>query len=160
MLFSSGGMLVLARGSGALSSVSYMQFKFTHLLICSAVAAVLVCVRPFGPLVLTVALLYYTLRIATSDLIAPFKRPALNLKTGDEYYSQFEPKSKMAILLALVAFGLYVIGWSVGAFAEPGKRPLTTILIADIVFTVVGMGFCLYARMKSCLLYTSPSPRD
>jgi hypothetical protein len=118
-------------------------------LICTAAVAAFVCLQPLGPVILTIALLLYSLTIATGDLIALFNGPTFNPKTDDEYYSQFEPKSKMAILLAFVAFALYVIGWSVGAFAEPGKRPLSTILIADIVFTVVGMAFCLYARMRS-----------
>ena len=95
------------------------------------------------------ALLLYCLMLAFGDLAVPFSGRNSGPRTDDEFYSQFEPNPRTAILLAVIAFGLYITGWLVGAFAEPGKRPITTILIADIVFTVAGLTFCLYARMQS-----------
>lgn len=125
----------------------------SHLLILAAAVGAIMFLRPVGPVLLMFALLLYSLILAIGDLATPFTRRKSGPFTDDEYYTQFEPKPRTAILLAVAALGLYIAGWLAGAFAEPGKRPITAILIADIVLTVTGLTFCFYARMKSQTYY-------
>ena len=130
-----------------------MQFRITHLLAFTSAIAVLIYLRPLAVVLTLLGSLLYCFLLAIGDLSALFKTRNRVPLNDDEYYSQFDPKPRMAILLAIIAMTIFLTGWLVGAFAEPGRRPVTATLIVDIVFTVVGLAFCFYAHKKSATYF-------
>ena len=130
-----------------------MQVRITHLLAFTSAIVVLILLRPVAVAVIILGPPLYCFLLAISDISALFKTRKRVPLNDDEYYSQFDPKPRMAILLAIIAMTIYLTGWLVGAFAEPGLRPMPATLIADIVFTVVGLAFCFYAHKKSATYF-------
>lgn len=126
-----------------------MPIKITHLLIFAVVTATLAYLFPASRLLVMIGLLIYVLKLAADDLTAPFRQQAIVPKSESDFYQQFESKQNTALLLSLIAFGLFLTGWVLGAFVDPSKTPISINLVADIVFTVVGMAVCFYARMNA-----------
>ncbi len=123
-----------------------MRSSLTPLLLVTVIGAILLALRPMGPLLIGIALVIVCMILAIHDLT---RRQDPRVLTSDEYYTQFEPKSKVSIGLTFLAIGLFYGGWLLGAFADPNRPPTTAVLALDIVITVFGFTFWAYARRKS-----------
>ena len=68
--------------------------------------------------------------------------------------------NQLVAMLAL-QFMLHALSWALGAWMLPAQRAV--LLHWSAFLACVGLGFVLMTQRtddRSCLLYTSPSPRD
>lgn len=121
-------------------------------MFATALVAVLVTIRFIGPFGFAFVCL------ASFDLIVlgirqhefPYRKVQFVRPSSEsEYYEQFNPKPKTAIMFAFVALLLYLLCWLAGVFAAPGKLPQSGILITEIVFTVLGVFLTFRSRIMA-----------
>lgn len=104
-----------------------------------------------GPLVVGIAILLYYIFCAMSDFASLSNLGRVCIpKNEEEYYLRLEPRPKKSYMLSAMSLLLCIAGWWAAIQFSLGDLPRPIFLVGEIVFTVVGMTICYYARQKSC----------